>query len=265
MKKEKRKMEKNKLLVLAFFLLFSSCSSFAQKNIVDYLGNVKLKKKDSLTVDRIIQYELTFYASIAQIDSIQVTLRLFDSKEAFNKHQKEINRTIERHVPAFFSTRTGEAIVLCLKETDYLPYIYHETSHYFLYKIIKKPPMWLNEGLARYFENIYISKKTIKHYLSDYEIGRIKTMIEIDDLKLKEILNWEKKDFMKEQRTDDGYTYTLAHGIVYFLIKNNEAQFKQIAMLIKEGKTSLEALELCYKGGYEQFKDDFITYYSKIH
>jgi hypothetical protein len=96
--------------------------------------------------------------------------------------------------------------------------------------------------------------------MSDYELGRIKTMIELKDLKLKEYISWRTEDFVKEQITNENYSYTLAHAIVYFLLQKDFDQFKAMTSLIKNGEPSFEAINTSYKGGFGQFEADFTAF-----
>lgn len=251
---------KYKILVLCFFF---TATALAQSYELKNLGAL-YPKKDSIELDRMIKYEINFYKRFSDFDNIGINLRIFDDSTQYYLYQKEAIHLFDKTC-GFYSSKINEEVVLRKKNIPYLPISYHEISHYFLHKIITgKIPQWLNEGLAEYFANVQTNKKEIKHEMSEYEIGRIKTMIEIKDIDLKTFFTWGPREFMKKEFTDDSYTYILSHGIVYFLINKDFEQFKQLVLKIKTGTNSEDAFNATYKGGFKQFESDFLTYYTQV-
>jgi len=248
-----------KIVILFCFL---AATTLAQSYELKNLGAL-YPKKDSIQMDRMIKYEINFYKKFSDFDSIGINLRIFDNPTPYYLYQKQAIHLFDK-TSGFYSSKINEEVVLRKKDTPYLPIFYHEISHYFLHKIItRKTPHWLNEGLAKYFEETKINKKEIKHEITEYEIGRIKTMIEIKDIDLKTFFIWDPSEFMKKEFTDDSYTYILSHGIVYFLITKDFEQFKQLVLKIKAGSSSEDAFNTTYKGGFKQFESDFLTYYAQ--
>lgn len=249
--------------IIILFLVFTGITCCAQSYKLNNLG-ISYPAKDSVHLDKMIKYEIDFYRRIADFDSITLNVKIFDKSAAYYLYQKEIAHLYEK-TSGFFSPKANQEVVLKKEGIPYLPILYHEISHYFFNKIIpKKPPHWLNEGLAEYFAHVQISKNAIKHEMTEYERGRIKTMIEISDLNLHTFFTWGPSEFMKKEFTDDSYTYILSHGIVYFLIKKDSEQFKQLVLKIKNGSSSQEVIDAIYKGGFKQFEADFISYYTNI-
>ncbi|MDR3705960.1 MAG: DUF1570 domain-containing protein [Paludibacteraceae bacterium] len=248
---------------IVILFCFFATTIFSQSYVLKNKGAL-YPKKDSIQMDRMINYEINFYKRFSDFDSISINLRIFDDLTLYYLYQKEAIHIYDKS-SGFYSSKINEEVVLRKKDRPYLPIFYHEISHYFLHKIITgKIPHWLNEGLAEYFANVQTNKKEIKHEMTDYEIGRIKTMIEIKDIDLKTFFTWGPNEFMKKEFTDDSYTYILSHGIVYFLITKNFEQFKQLVLKIKTGTSSEDAFNATYKGGFKQFETDFLTYYTQV-
>lgn len=247
--------------LLSIVVLCLSVGCFSQNYILENTG-IPQNKKDSILLHRMIEHEMSFYEKIFTVDSIRIKLRIIDNESVYYLYQKNIRKSNDRTSLGFFSTKTKEAVILKTKRINYLTLAYHEFSLCFMFNGISKPPLWLNEGVAEYFEHVDITKKEIRHEMSDYEIARIKTMIQIRDIDLSDFLSWTTKEFMLKQKTNDNYAYMLSHGIVYFLINKDFEQFKQLVLKIKNGSSSKEAFDASYSGGFKQFETDFTTYYT---
>lgn len=241
-------------------LLFIATNINASNIIFENLGT-KLSKKDSSKIDIIIKHEQMFYAELCNIDSIHIKLNIFTDKTAYALYSRGKGYPADKYTGGVYFSKTKECIVLKKNEDDYLPIVYHEISHYFTHLFYDKCPRWLNEGLAEYFEQCTIKKKEIKHEMTEYEIGRIKTMIQIDDINFSEFFSWTNSEFMKKQSTDDMYAYILSHGIVYFLLEKDKNIFKDILLCIKSGHKGDEAIDKFYPGGFTAFNKDFRKYY----
>ena len=95
-----------------------------------------------------------------------------------------------------------------------LSVIYRELSHHLTLQVTdNRPPAWLMEGLAEYFEHCEIKKGKLKHALTSYEIGRIRTMYMLGEVTLKDFVDCNLSMFMKSQMTDEGQAYILAHAL----------------------------------------------------
>lgn len=253
-----------KRIIYLLSVIFISSNLFTQNIIFKNIG-APISKKDSIKIIDMIYAEMNFYNKIYSIDSAYIKLNIYDDKSAYEEVRSKY-RMKGVAGGGFFRSEDTTCYVLRNKnrERGYLPIVYHEMSHYFTRRIINKtPPIWLTEGLSEYFEYSEMKKKRLTHYLSEYVKGRIKTMIEIKEIDLKKHIALSYHDFMKRQITDENYSYTLSHGIVYFLIEKDFEQFKTIVLKIKDGSSSYDAIQETYSGGFVQFERDFIAYYSK--
>ncbi len=250
------------IISIIFFVMFVMIVSQAQVIVFENLEQ-PISEKDSLKIDRIIRYQKDFYSQIVPIDSVQLKLRLFANKEAYRAyiHSHKVSGLSLKHSGGMYITKTKELLVPKVKERSFLNVVYHEMSHHLLREILLEPPKWLDEGLAKYFEHIQIGKNKITHKMEGNEIGHIKSLLEMKEINLKEFISSKGKDFFKESVTNENYSYKVAHAIVYFLIINDSAQFKQMIIAIKNGTPSYDAINTTYTGGFSQFETDFVAYF----
>jgi hypothetical protein len=245
-------------IISFLFAIFCVVNISAQDFTFENLGN-PISKKDSAKIIRMIAYEVDFFNKISPLDSVYVKLVVVDDKEISKlKYAKRLN-----DVRGFYNDKLKTSFVRRKKGEDFLLIVYHENVHYLLHLLMKKPPVWLGEGLSDYFYHATASKKKIVHDMDEYEKGRIKTMIEIKDIDLKDFLTLKRPEFQKKHRTNENYAYVLSHSIVYFLIEKDFNQFKQMVLKIKDGSSSYDAVDSTYSGGFAQFETDFIAYFSK--
>ncbi|MBN2787630.1 MAG: DUF1570 domain-containing protein [Paludibacteraceae bacterium] len=251
-------MKRIYFFLLVQFLLIGSLQATYFKSTGD-----KISTKDSVKLMSMIEYQIQFYNKLDTIDSVNFNIKVFDSQSAYDEERTK-HKLSKRHATlGFYSSKDTTCYInRAKKPKTYLSIVFHEANHYFVINILKrKPPIWFNEGLSEYFEHSSQKKTGWKFYMSDYELGRIKTMIQLKDLNLKEYISWTRADFIKEQVTNENYSYTLAHAIVYFLLQKDIDQFKAMTLLIKNGDASFNAIDTTYKGGFDQFEKDFTAYY----
>ena len=257
MKKTKKRNKINKPAFLLLFLCLG-VNLFSQYSITD--EGSTLTKKELAKLQKAIDYQLEFYNkafSDNRMEKSSVNLNIFNDYANYLIYQKEQIGYLRHRSMGFYSPINKEAVVCKDKNEKYfLGFCYHELSHFFIRNYMDMPPVWLNEGLSEYFRNIKISK-SIKHEWNTYYAARVKTMIELKDIDLKDFIDWNPEKFYDISFTQDGYGYALAYCMISFLMQN---EGKMIAVIngIYTGKSSYEALNNFYEGGFVAFERDFM-------
>jgi hypothetical protein len=145
---------------------------------------------------------------------------LFDKKDDFLAYANRIGAKPQKDSLGFFraSTRGPDLIVTYKRregEFHTLSILYHEATHQFVRMVVphREIPLWLNEGLAVYFEN------------SEYRGGKLRTGI-IPRSRLALLQRHLQKgkyvplrDLMKRGRDSfDGVCYAESWSLVYFFV-----------------------------------------------
>lgn len=143
--------------------------------------------------------------------------------------------------------------------------ISHELSHHFTRNIGGKYlPIWFNEGMAEYFGHCEVGKKGVKHTLTAYERGRVRTMYMLEDIDLRWFVNSNRAQFMERQQTDERYAYILSHALASFWVDEVPRPiFTAFISTLKEANnpsTSSERIDRIYPGGFMQFEQDFAAF-----
>ncbi len=251
-----------KPIFLFLFLVFSFnlFSQYSIKNEKNILAKWELK-----CLQKVIDYQLEFYNK-AFADKVMerssVKVLVFENYADYLGYQLKQSGHITPRTGIYY-LKNKEVIVCKDKfETTFLSTCYHELSHFFIRNYMDTPPVWLNEGLAEYFAYVTVLK-SIKHNRNFYHIARVKTMLELKDINLRDFLDWSYQKFYDTSFSHDDYGYALSHSMVFFLMQNKETMMAVINH-IYNGKSSYEALDSVYEGGFAAFERDFIKSMGKI-
>lgn len=252
---------------LLFIFLFFGNQLTAQSLQITYAGD-PISNKDRLYIEKIIQYEIDFYSQFGLADTLTMKLSIFDRREDGMAYLQELGQNPSNRMSGLYISHRKEAVILGRENRPRkgLDIISHELSHHFTREILgNRPPSWLNEGLAEYFGHCEISKKGVKHTLTSYECGRIRTMYMLKEVDLPSFLNSDRKNFMERQLTDDRYAYILSHALMTFWIEGVPLDIlKSLIESLQNSKnpsSNPAQIDCIYPGGFQQFEKDFSTFY----
>jgi len=257
MRKTKGSNKIGKSAVFLFLFLCYGVNLFSQYSINDEESVMTKKELESL--QKAIDYQLEFYNKAfpdGMMDRSSVNMHIFSNYVNYLIYQKEHGVNAIKAM-GFYSPIKKEAVVCKDKnEKHFLKTCYHELSHFFIQNYMDMPPVWLNEGLATYFESIKISK-SMKPERNIYLTARVKTMIELKDIDLKDFISWDHQKFYHISFTQDSYGYALAYCMTSLLMQHETTMIAVINNIYK-GKSSYEALDNSYEGGFAVFEKDFM-------
>lgn len=250
-----------------FFCLPLLMQAVAQK---DYSINDEeslLSKKESMSIEKAIDHQIAFFNRLFPDNTSQrsdVTVTVFKTYDKFLKYQVQKGKQEIRRSNGYYSVRDKEVVIFKKeKNQSFLRICYHELCHFFTHKYLQLPPPWLNEGLATYFESIKIGSKNITHAEDAILKARVKTLIQLREIKLKDFIAWNYKQFYDKSFSDENYGYAISHCMVYYLLNNHKEATYNLIREIAKDTPSEEAFDLFYPGGFLQFEKDFLDYYSK--
>lgn len=245
---------------LIFLLFLVSATAFAQ--YFNYSDDV-LTKKEQKQLEQAIGFQLSFYQKAFPNDSLtlsSVNVSIYTDAISYQVKQKESLGHINKGSHGFYSPRDKEAVIYKKKGADYMRICYHEISHFFVNTYSQRIPVWLNEGLATYFENIKISSKEVKAKKNKWLFIRVKTMIDTRDLDIPDFLTWSHEKFNTMSFSHQSYGYALGHALVWFMMEKDPDFIIKYIQSLETGKKGGEALGELYEGGLEKFEEDFVKY-----
>lgn len=249
-----------------FLCLFFYGQLYSQNIQIKYAGD-PLPDKDRKKIEQFLNYEIEFYAKFGLPDTLSLQLTVFEQREKGFAYLDSIGVHPTMRPNGLYIVNRKEAILLGRENgrERSLAIIYHELSHNLTEQIIgKRPPAWLMEGLAEYFEHCEMGKKGLKHGLTPYEKGRIRTMYMLGEIDIETFVDSDKSKFMKKQRTEEQYAYILAHALVAFWIEKVPedilANFISSLQNTEDKAPVSVKIGRVYPGSIRQFEQDFAAF-----
>lgn len=251
--------------LLAFLLL---CDLLYAQDIKILYNGDPLSEKERRKVEQIIYHEAHFYSQFGLPDTLTLNLYVFNKKTDALAYLAQFDVHPHKNIAGIYLPKEKKAVILGREKERGIgiSIIYHELSHHFVREIIGNyPPIWLNEGLAEYFEHCEISKDQLRHKFTEYEQGRIRTLYMLGEIDLPKFINSKNHSaFMKQQRTDEQYAYILSHALVSFWIEKVPRQVLKDFVSTLKDKNDFSPLtnriEKLYPGGFAQFEQDFAMF-----
>ena len=258
---------KRLIVIILLCILHTGLYICAQEQMTSITDTDKtLNKNEQKNLERMIEYEIGFFNRIfldKPYIKLDAEIIVFSNYAAYLAYQHEIGKTVRIRSAGFYSGEKRQ-IVICKDqfEKSFLNTCYHELSHFFLAERTIYAPIWLNEGIATYMDGVKISSKDIKHEIGRYFVSRVKTGIQLRDINLREFVSWSGREFSEVSFSHDGYGYAIAHCMIYLMMDNEEVAFNIMRAICNDKATTIEAFDLHYAGGFDQFEKDFSNRYS---
>ena len=230
-----------------------------------------LSKKERRSLERMISYKIGLFNEIFQNESYsnsEIDFIIIKDYATYLTYKSEAGRTVpfaSSSFDGFYSSDTKQ-IVVCRdnkSEALFLRACYSGLSDLPLRERVPHLPIWLDRGLFLYTTLIKVSSRGMKHEMSTFGIKRVKTMIELKDIDLRDFVTWSSQKFHQVSSSHDNYGRSLAHNLVYFLMNKDREAALNIIRSIADRITTVEAFDMHYSGGFDQFEKDFLAHYSK--
>ena len=100
----------------------------------------------------------------SSLKKVDINLRVYASKVAFNQIKAKHNMPIGDNTPGFYSHGSNQAHLLLTNNASTMRTATHEATHAINRGIIGYSPKWLNEGLAEYSEYIEVKGQVSSVY-----------------------------------------------------------------------------------------------------
>lgn len=248
--------------------------SFAGLVNVSYEGE-NLSAKNLSKIDMMLNHMSDFYSGFEVKETIDVTLKVFKTQDEGYAYMRGLypNSTQYRKttsssyfgfgVAGVYMPATKTAAILGIEKgiDAGLKVIYHELSHHFTRLVFgrRNPPIWFNEGLAEYFEHLVYSKK--KGWISEFpelDKGKLRTMIMLDELNVRNLLDMSHMEFMSRHRHEGQTYYSFSYAVVSVLLSelSDDAFRDFVGRMVRrptDVKTS-DILAAVFPGGFTAFE-----------
>ena len=140
----------------------------------------------------------------------------------------------------------------------------HEGCHQFIgYELGQQVPIWLNEGMAQYFETSYI----IGSHFYTGQVSRNKLLYaqaliaNKKDPPLAQLIQWDRATFYANANV----AYPMSWALVYYLLNSNndryqQSEFRRYLQDLKLGKDDIRSLQRRFGSDIDRLQADFEDY-----
>jgi hypothetical protein len=253
-------------LFLVILVLWASVGyAYVQPEIV-YL-EARLSPAQEKIVHRGIAHMTSFYNRIGDpVPVDKISLRLFASPKEYKSYR---DRNSSSTSPTgYHSPKKSEIVVP--RTGKFMNTILHESNHVLFRAHFPKGTIrtiWLNEGLSEYFEYMQIGPgQSVTVNVQPQKLKRIRKWVNgnMGD-RIEQVISMTKKDWKEQYDDPDHESYTVSWAAIYFLMskKDREHIIGGILNAMMEKKSSKQAVDAAYPGGFNKFVSDFVSFYRK--
>ncbi|MBN1492566.1 MAG: DUF1570 domain-containing protein [Candidatus Omnitrophica bacterium] len=192
-------------------------------------------------------------------------ITIFDNSAEFQDYQRQ--KSMTHSESGFYRFELGELALLYQGMESTVRTLYHEGFHAYLQERIIRPPQWLNEGLAEYFEKTrttWFSKLLVSPSKTDWAstlstMDRNNTIPDISDIV---DYDWpDRHNLTKEQ-------YALSWSLVHFFKETGsdqrKEQFKQYLELLYKKQDPKKAFYMVWSDDLEELNREWHNSIKKI-
>ena len=169
----------------------------------------------------------------SSLKKVDINLRVYASKVAFNQVKAKHNMPISDNTPGFYSHGSNQAHLLLTSHAATMRTAIHEAAHAINRGIIGYSPKWLNEGLAEYSEYIEVKGKSSRVYPNKNWTS--KRLVSAQLLPLDKLLAATNGDWNSELRSR---LYATSWAFIYFMMDNPQRK-AMLAKVIKYEQQNL--------------------------
>ena len=261
------------LQIFCFHQGFSSVDEFLPKIKIAYEG-YKPNEAEALKIKQSITFLHHYYQDRLGLKfnkDLKIKLRIFGDYYSYKIYQMGFSRSTTDG--AFYSSKFDEAVVWKRKDSrTLLKDIYHEVSHLLVGNLeddnnnaFKKRPLWINEGLSEYFENLDFNTENIEVQPNIIKLERCREWLVNNQLiSLENYLKFTNKEWKENDGKENIYqSRTMGWAIVYFIF-SKPAGSDIIGQMLKymvnhqqNANNAYLAVESLYPGGVKALEHEW--------
>lgn len=238
-------------------LVFSLHNSFAQKLVLNEYG-FSLNEKERGNIELLAQYEAMLYNGIFNTrknDSLKITINIYKKFSDYKKACAAIGAPMLSR-EGFFSPALRQVFVY--KHPEFMTTLVHEMSHCFMNYNMGRPPRWLNEGIAVFFESLAVEDGQVSVTTQPARIAAVKRELSDDNIHLDEFFRLGNEAWTDKSKMN--YMYNVSYSIVFLIIKTDPGIAGKIIHALKGGAGSITAIESVF-GSIDNFSMKYRLFY----
>ncbi|MBT32711.1 MAG: hypothetical protein CMO01_23865 [Thalassobius sp.] len=268
-------------LILIFCIWQICCIQIGFATNIESTPNIKIayegykpNETEALKIKNAITFLHHYYKNKLGLQfskDLKIKLRIFGDYYSYKIYQLGFSRSTTDG--AFYSSKFDEAVVWKRKDAEILlKDICHEVSHLLVGNLVgdknqafKKRPLWINEGLSEYFENLDIEFESIKVQPNVVKLERCREwLLKNEMVPLSDYLGFSNKEWKENDGKENVYqSRTIGWSLMYFIFSKPEGaeivgkMLKYMVANQYDENNAYKAVELLYPGGVKAIEHDW--------
>ena len=194
---------------------------------------------------------------------------VFDNPTDFRRYAGDVTSLSHAGLAGYCHLKTDEAgnqfyELVTYQDANLWRVLAHEGFHQFIgYELGQQIPIWLNEGMAQYFETCY----NIGTHFYVGQISRSKLLyaqaliVNKQAPPLAQMIQWDRATFYANANV----AYPMSWALVYYLLNSNndhfeQSQFRRYLQDLKSGKNDIKSLQWRFGSNSNHWQADFEDY-----
>jgi len=202
----------------------------------------------------------------------QFTIKVFGERNEFNTYQRQYYSGAIENASGVYSSKLKEAIVWKNSSVKrMLKVLTHEMSHALFDIEFEHRPLWLNEGIAEYVEELDVFSQTVYVRPNKYWKNQLRQRYRNGALPpLKEFLSWDWRGWRKFDHQTQGMGYAMGWSICFMLMdtRNDATYMKSLISDLHKHKAlfnSVQSINGFYPGGIDAFQADWNKWVNRAY
>jgi len=230
--------------------------------LVDGAATLPAFTRDKISADmRQIYGILSRDMQLDHLRQVQLNLRFIENQEAFQAYRATVAPQIATN-SGFYTSKNNEAVVFQGEnEQQMLAVVRHEATHVIVAGLYGYSPVWFNEGLAEYFEQMQVRGQLRQIEPVGYHLAHLRKLADHGQL-----MPWRDYLQLKPEQWYGGRledNYAQAWALVYFLMSNDSGKQLLQTMMAQLAEnycwqfSSIDFIEQDYPGGLASLEVDW--------
>ncbi len=228
----------------------------------------RLTPKERSQIQSGVNFILGYYKQVFNYnEDVPVRIRIFGNKRHFMSYQRDVSPVVSE--VGFYSPMYNEAVVNGQRDKgEVIATIYHEANHSILTQKAPDLPLWINEGLAEYFERIVPEDENVTVGHQDARYYKLRQDLASNKLPgLSSYLGSWDSAWKRGGQAQDDETRSIAWSLVHYLMSTQDGQ-DTVIRILREKKdnpsvTSIDVINKYYPGGLDKLESNWHSHISQ--
>ncbi|PHS72186.1 MAG: hypothetical protein COB22_05665 [Cycloclasticus sp.] len=195
--------------------------------------------------------------NVAEIRTTKLKLKFIADKQRFHQYRKQVASDTSANATGFYTDRLNEATIWAVGDRKHITRIsLHESTHAIVAAMFGGAPVWLNEGLASFFENTVITGKDIYSYELNSEYLKLLHRTRLSSLN--DHFSQARQQWYDINNSD--LNYAVDWSLVFYMMRTPQGRsllrymLDRLAVVDCQGFDTVNFINQFYPGGLRAFE-----------